>query len=121
MVTPTETTLENENEEPVAIVNTVAVPGSPNHLVLNGDGTRLYVASSTLPQGITVIDTANFSVLRTITTVGSPIWLAMHPTAPRLYASDNSQASNTPITVIDTLTDNVSDHIRGLLLSMGWP
>lgn len=113
MVTPTETTLENETEEPAAIVNTIAVPGSPNRLVLNGDGTRLYVASSTLPQGITVIDTANFSVLRTITHVGSPIWLAMHPTAPRLYASDNSQASNTPITVIDTLTNTASDQIRG--------
>lgn len=113
MATPPKTTLENDNEEPAAIVNTVAVQGAPNHLVLNGDGTRLYVASSALPQGITVIDTATFSVLRTITHVGSPIWLAMHPTAPRLYASDNSQASDTPITVIDTLTDTVSGQIKG--------
>ncbi|MBA1295972.1 YncE family protein [Pseudomonas lurida] len=114
MATPTEITLENDdNEEPAAIVNTVAVQGAPNHLVLNGDGTRLYVASSTLPQGISVIDTATFSVLRTITNVGSPVWLAMHPTAPRLYASDNSQASDTPITVIDTLTDTVSEQIKG--------
>lgn len=113
MMTPPETTLENANNEPAAIINTVAVQGGPNRLVLNRDGTRLYVASATLPQGITVIDTATFSVLRTITHLGSPIWLAMHPNAPRLYASDNSQASDTPITVIDTLTDTVSDQIKG--------
>lgn len=120
MVTPTETTHENDKEEPAAIVNTVAVQGSPNRLVLNRDGTRLYVASSTLPQGITVIDTATFSVLKTIGDIGSPIRLAMHPWAPLLYASDNSQASNTPITVIDTLTDTVSDQIKGFTTINGF-
>ncbi|MFA5978743.1 YVTN family beta-propeller protein [Pseudomonas sp. TE36184] len=100
-------------DEPAAIINTVAVQGSPNRLVLNTDGTRLYVASATLPQGITVIDTASFSVLTTIIDVGSPIWLAMHPAEQRLYVSDNSQAGDTPIRVIDTSTDTVIDHIKG--------
>ena len=113
MVAPTKTTCENGDEEPAAIVNTISVQGSPNRLVLNKEGTRLYVASSTLPQGITVIDTATLRVLTTITNVGSPIWLAVHPTASRLYASDNSQAASTPITVIDTSTDTAIEQIRG--------
>ncbi len=105
--------IEDDEDLPAAIVRTVAVQGFPNRLVLNPDGTRLYVASATRSQGITVIDTASFSILTTIVNVGSPIWLAMHPTAQRLYASDNSQASDTPITVIDTSTDTVINQIGG--------
>ena len=107
------TVADDENDEPAAIINTTPVQGSPNRLVLNTDGSRLYVASATPPQGITVIDTTNMSVLTTIVGVGSPIWLAMHPSAHRLYASDNSQASDTPITVIDTSSNTVINQIGG--------
>lgn len=103
---------KNDNE-PAAIIRTVPVPGSPNRLVLNSDGSRLYVASATLPHGITVIDTSSLSIITTIINIGSPIWLAMSPTSPRLFASDNSQASDTPITVIDTTTDTVINQVRG--------
>lgn len=109
---------KNDNE-PAAIIRTVPVPGSPNRLVLNSDGSRLYVASATLPHGITVIDTASLSIITTITNIGSPIWLAMNPTAPRLYASDNSQASDTPITVIDTSTNTLINQIRGFTTVRG--
>ena len=107
------TVADNENDEPAAIIKTISVQGSPNRLVLNNDGSKLYVASSTTPKGITVIDTANMSVLKMIIGVGSPIWLAMHPTAQRLYASDNSRAAGAPITVIDTSNDTVIEQIRG--------
>lgn len=114
---------DDPHDEPAAIINTVAVQGSPNRLVLNAAGSLLYVASTTLPQAITVIDTASMRVLTTIGGVGSPNWLAIHPTAPWLYASDNSQASGTPIRVIDTSTHTVVDQInvfttvRGMALS----
>lgn len=105
--------VDDEDNEPAAVVDTIAVQGSPNRLVINQAGTRLYVASATLPQAITVIDTASRSVINTIDSLGSPIWLALHPNAPRLFVSDNSGATDTPITVIDTLTDTVIDSITG--------
>ncbi|MGY2362695.1 YncE family protein [Pseudomonas azotoformans] len=104
---------DDENDEPAEIINATSVQGSPNRLVLNRDGSRLYVASATTPQGITVINTADMSVLTTIVGVGSPIWLAIHPSAQRLYASDNSRASNTPITVIDTSSNTVINQVSG--------
>lgn len=104
---------QDSHDEPAEIINTIAVQGSPNRLALNGDGTRLYVTSSTTPRGITVIDTESFSVISRIDNVGAPIWLAMHPTAQRLYATDNSHASNTSITVIDTSTHTVINRITG--------
>ena len=110
---------QKTDDEPAAIVKTVAVPGAPNRLALNGDGSRLYVTSSTLPQGIIVIDTANLSIITTITEAGSPIWLAMHPTAQRLYACDGSQATDTPVDVIDTSTNTLINQIRGFTTVRG--
>jgi YVTN family beta-propeller protein len=110
---------QKTDDEPAAIVKTVAVPGAPNRLALNGDGSRLYVTSSTLPQGIIVIDTANLSIITTITEAESPIWLAMHPTAQRLYACDGSQATDTPVNVIDTSTNTLINQIRGFTTVRG--
>ena len=95
------------------IVQTIAVPGSPNRLVMNRAGTRLYVASATASGSLTVLDTQPLSVLQTIENLGSPIWLAINPAGSRIYVSDNSAASGNPITVIETVSNSVIARITG--------
>lgn len=58
---------------PAEIVDTIAVPGAPNRMVMNRAGTRLDVTSAIAPGSVTVLGTQPLSVIQTIEGLGSPI------------------------------------------------
>ncbi|WP_339540375.1 YncE family protein [Pseudomonas sp. RA_5y_Pfl1_P24] len=104
--------------KPAAIVETIAVPGDPNSLVMNRAGTRLYVTSATTGS-ITVLGTQPLRVIQTLTGLGSPIRIVISPDDSRVYVSDNSVATGTPINVIETLNNTVVKTITGLITVNG--
>lgn len=101
----------------------IAVGSGPNALVLSPDGTRLYVACTLGTRSIWVIDTLRNQVITHFDVPGSPLRMAIHPTAQRLYVTDNSTATGTPIriystvdhTLVDTLTGFTS--VRGIIFN----
>ncbi|TFY96065.1 YncE family protein [Pseudomonas nabeulensis] len=89
-------------ENTKGVMANIRAAGTPTNLALSADGTRLYLTQATTPRSVAVIDTQNYRVIHTITDIGSPLWLDLHPNGSRLYVSDNSNAANTPIRVIST-------------------
>jgi YVTN family beta-propeller protein len=94
-----------------AILARIPVGQGPAGVVLNPAGTRLYVANVN-GHSVSVIDVSTHSVVDTIvvgTVDAGPRDLAMHPTAPILYASLFFGAK---IITIDTDTNTVTGEIR---------
>jgi YVTN family beta-propeller protein len=106
-------TPSNSGTAAAAIVETVAVTGSPNKLLMNRAGTRLYVTSATGSGSVTVLGTQPLRVIETIEGLGSPIWGAINDVASCLYVTDNSVATGTPLNVIETLNHTVIGRIDG--------
>ena len=104
---------------PAAIVETLALPGAPNNLVMNRAGTRLYVTSATTPGSVTALSTQPLSIIQTITGLGSPIWIAIKADGSSIYVSDNSVATGTSINVIETLNNTVVETITGFITVNG--
>lgn len=98
----------------VGIFATIPVGNSPNALVLNPDGTRLYVACTFDRPSIWVIDTLRNRVINSFDVPGSPLHIAHHPTAERLYVTDNSSSTNTPIRVYSTQDYSLLATLSGL-------
>jgi len=80
----------------VGIFATIPVGNSPNALALSPDGTRLYVACTFGRTSIWIIDTLRNRVIDSFDVPGSPLRLAIHPTAERLYVTDNTQRHQYP-------------------------
>ncbi|MBN2990800.1 YncE family protein [Pseudomonas cedrina subsp. fulgida] len=97
----------------VGIFERIPVGTGPNTLALSPDGSRLYVGCLFGKPSIWVIDTLRNRVLDSFEVPGSPIGMAIHPTAARLYVTDNSVASNTPIRVYSTQDHTLVDTLTG--------
>jgi YVTN family beta-propeller protein len=107
------------DETTLQAVGTLAVQW-PVGLALTPDEKRLYVASlcgqapnCQFPQtgavgSISVVDTATFSVLKTIALRSAPVSLAVHPNGKRVYVSS---LFGNGIFVIDTATDALIDEV----------
>ncbi|MGZ0718147.1 YncE family protein [Pseudomonas palleroniana] len=91
----------------------IAVGTGPNTLVLSPDGNRLYVGCLFGQPSIWVIDTLRNRVIGSFDVPGSPVWMAVHPTAGRLYVTDNSVAANTSIRIYSTLDHSLVDTLTG--------
>ena len=103
----------------VGIFATIPVGNSPNALALSPDGTRLYVACTFGRTSIWVIDTLRNRVIDSFEVPGSPLRLAIHPTAERLYVTDNSSATNTPIRLYSTRDYSLIDTLTGFTTVRG--
>ena len=97
----------------VGIFERIPVGTGANTLVLSRDGSRLYVGCLFGKPSIWVIDTLRNRVIDSFEVPGSPIGMAIHPTAGRLYVTDNSVAVNTPIRVYSTQDHSLIDTLSG--------
>lgn len=97
----------------VGIFANIPVGNSPNALVLSPDGTRLYVACAFGNRSIWVINTLSNRVLGHFDVPGSPLRMAIHPTANHLYVTDNSSSTNTPIRIYNTQNYSLIDTLTG--------
>ncbi|WP_248749615.1 YncE family protein [Pseudomonas sp. MWU15-20650] len=95
------------------IFATIPVGNSPNALALSPDGTRLYVACIVGSPSIWVIDTLRNRVLDHFDVPGSPLRMAVHPTANHLYVTDNSSSTDTPIRIYSTQDYSLIDTLTG--------
>ncbi|WP_256578762.1 YncE family protein [Pseudomonas sp. NS1(2017)] len=103
----------------VGIFARIPVGSSPNALVLSPDGTRLYVACAFGRPSIWVIDTLRNRVINNFDVPGSPLRIAIHPTAQRLYVTDNSSATDTPIRIYSTQDHSLVETLTGFTTVRG--
>lgn len=95
------------------IAAAIPVGEAPNAMVLSRDGNRLYVACTGGQRRIAVIDTLTNRVINTFNVPGTPLYMALHPTAARLYVSDNSPDASAQITLFNTLDFSVVATLNG--------
>lgn len=68
----------------LSLADTVEVGAEPVGIVAREDGTRLYVALSTVDE-VVELDGETLAPLRTFPVAGQPTWIALHPTGSALY------------------------------------
>lgn len=110
------------------VVSRVKVPGTPNRMVLNADGSLLFVAADNSDL-VVVVDTATDTVRETIDAAGpgamvpgaqkfrgaSPNSLALSPDGNTLYATDGGLNALSIIPI-----DGASPHHVAALVPTGW-
>lgn len=106
-----------DDDEPKGIISTINVADTPSRIVVSADGARLYVSSTR--ESVMVIDTASDSVIHTIEGHGAPLWMALHPTQPRIYISYGNRLGNPAVEVISTVTFDVIETITGFFFING--
>lgn len=84
------------------VVSTIAVGSSPGALLVNPQGTRLYVANT--DGTLSVIDTSTHTVLHTLALPGSPSGMTINAQGTRLYVSSSQ---NNHVQVIDLVGHTV--------------
>ncbi|MCF5025593.1 YncE family protein [Pseudomonas lurida] len=99
----------------IRISGTINVGAGPQHMVISPDNTRVYVTNQ-IGNSISVINTANHVVVRTITGLNAPEWLAIHPDGSKLYVADTGTRT---ILVISTTTYAVVATLTGFLHPQG--
>ncbi|ROM58082.1 hypothetical protein BK648_04800 [Pseudomonas poae] len=105
---------QNDGVEPEGIIGVVHLTDTPSRLLVNVDGTRLYVAS-TNGESVTIIDTASNAIIHTVEGHGAPLCMVLHPTRPWLYISYANRPGNPVIMVISTTTFDVLDTLSGFI------
>jgi YVTN family beta-propeller protein len=95
------------NNVSVIGIGTVPVGLSPFAVAVNPSGTRAYVTSGN-SSFVSIIDTANNTVMGTVDVGGTQFAVAVNPSGTRVYVT-NSGRSN--VTVIDTSTNAVTASI----------
>ena len=95
------------------IFERITVGRGPNTLAFSPDENRLYVSCLFGQPSIWVIDTQRNRVIDNFEVSGSPIWMAVHPTNGRLYVTDNSVATQTPIRVYSPQDHSLVDTLTG--------
>lgn len=103
----------------VGVFATIAVGRAPNAMVLSPNGELLYVACAFGDTSIWIIDTLRNRVIHHFAVPGTPLHIAINPTAQRLYVTDNSVAVNTPIRVYNTQDYTLIDTITGFTTVAG--
>lgn len=88
-------------------------------MVLSPNGELLYVACAFGDTSIWIIDTLRNRVIHHFAVPGTPLHIAINPTAPRLYVTDNSVAVNTPIRIYNTQDYTLIDTITGFTTVAG--
>lgn len=99
----------------IHVSGTINVGAGPRYMVISPDTTRVYV-TNTVGNSISVINTANHAVVRTITGLNAPQWLAIHPDGSKLYVADTGSKT---ILVISTSTYAVIATLTGFLAPQG--
>lgn len=99
------------------VITNITVGYRPFGIAISADGSRLYVTNQSPSNSVSIINTANNTVIQTIPTIGeNPQSVAVSPDGTRLYVTNNS---NSYISVINTATTAVLTWIQGGAGPMG--
>jgi YVTN family beta-propeller protein len=100
-----------------ALLATVPVGNNPAGVAVTPDGSRVYVANWGLPGSgagttISVIDTSNYTVIKTIGGLApGPWYLAMNRSGTRLYVTSHSTYPDGAVTMIDVASNTILKQI----------